>query len=220
MYHLNENNSLPFVHDAGSRHIHISQQVVGGEEFALSMKAPMDDFGLKLDDRKNKRIAITNAGDSIWLCNSVLGDIIRKTKRRALDYDQEHIGAHTVNLIFPDGNISDIIEADLEDAPAKAHEVAEKITSLGASHPLFPLAAEITAAVDNYKAKIKLREDAEDAYRDASIAAELSKAAVIKQYNNNYFSAGKKFDKAFAEKLFPRLSPKTDDKTDDDKPTK
>jgi hypothetical protein len=208
MYHLTDNDSFPFVKDAAERHIRLCHQNIGGDSYTAAVEAPLTDLSTKLNTRELARKAVSNAGDTAWLADRMLDDILRKLQGRAKEYDLANPGSHTLELLLPKGNISDLINETLEEEPGKAHQVALKIKTLGSTHPLYTIAAEIDAAVDNCNAKIKLRDDAQKVYDEANASAEVAKVALIKEYNNNYHKAASDVDRYFAEKLFPRLHPK------------
>lgn len=209
MYHLTDNDSFPFVKDAAERHVRLCFQNIGGEKYATAMEAPLAALVAKIDTRELARQAFSRTGDTAWLADRMLDDLIRKLLGRAKEYDTAHPGSHTQQLLFPGGNITELINEPLEVEPGKANQVSLKIKTLGSTHPLYPIAAEMDAAVDNVNAKLKLRDDAQKVYDEADAAAEVAKVAVAKQYNNNYHTAASDVDKYYAEKLFPRLRPKS-----------
>lgn len=216
MYHLTENDSFPFVKDAAERHIRLCHQNKGGDKYATLIQGVVDNLSTKLTVRDTARKAVSSAGDTAWLADRMLDDVIRKFQGRAKEYDLANPGSNTLNLVLPEGNITSLINEPLEEEPTKANAVALKIKSLGETHTLYPLAAEIESAVTVCNEKLKIRNEAEKAFSEATAIAEIAKAAVVEQYNNTYHKAASEVDKNYAEKLFPRLRPKTKKEEEED----
>ena len=122
-------------------------QVPGADKYRAIILPLFNDFKSKktaLDDASKE---VNAAQDMVWLNDSMLDDCLRDVQGRAKEYDRNHAGSNTQTLLFPDGNISAIITLPDKQEPDAAHGVALKITSLGESHELYPLAARIESAV-------------------------------------------------------------------------
>lgn len=214
MLQLTEKDSFPFVEDCTDRHVRLCAQTIGGEKYAAKIKVPYDNLNSKLVNRKAASKNVSAAGDVIWLHNEELNNVIRKVQGRAKEYDKQHLGANTTIFLLPDGNITPIIELKVEEKPVKVNAISLKLVSLGNTHTLFPLAAEVDLAVNNLTDKLKLREDAKTLYSAANTEAYVAKVALVNQYNANYFDAAHDVNKEYAEKLFPHITRHPDD--DDD----
>lgn len=214
MFQLTDKDSFPFVDDSVDRHVRLCAQIVGGDKYSAAINVPYDNLIGKLDARKKARRNVSGAIDIIELHNDAVNSVIRKVQGRAKEFDSANLGAKTAVFLLPNGNITPVIEEKTKDKPEKAHEIALKISSLGNTHTLFPLAAELDEAANALTAKLKLKGDAEKAYLTANTEAYVAKVALVKQYNANYFDAAHDVSKEYAEKLFPRIirRPDNDDK--------
>ncbi len=204
MNYLKEYDSPEKVENGTMRHISLCRQTPGGEKFESLMKPVFGDFQLK---RTALQMAGNNkdmATDIVYLCIGTLDDNIRKVQARAKEFDRENMTEITA-MIFPKGNISDIVNAPIRKEPDLALVIAQKIESLGNAHALYPLAAEIRAQVEKCKAAFADEAEKIKLVGQAEVEVTLAKLAVIKQYSSNYFIAAQDHGKQYAENLFPKL---------------
>ncbi|KOH46428.1 hypothetical protein [Sunxiuqinia dokdonensis] len=206
MFRLTDDDSNPRVEDAAERHMRLCDQLPGGDKYKQLILPFFDEFLLKKQVKKAARSAVNTALDATRLADRFLDDVIRKVHGRSKEYDNEHLGSNTQVFLFPNGNITSLVAAPMAESPAKAHEVSVKLVSLGAEHTLYPLAAEIDAAVDRYNEKLVSQDEAAIADGNAKTALYIAKTALVKQYNDNFHLAAVDFDKEYAERLYPKLS--------------
>jgi hypothetical protein len=165
----------------------------------------------KNEAKKKAQKDETTARDTMRLIDLILDDELRKVQGRSKEYDKAQPGSNTEKLLFPDG-ITPVVNMPIEKEPDAAHEIALKIISLGSGHELYPLAAEIEAAIENCRKISDQRISALKTLGDAQTAVEIAKIAIVRQYNSNYYVAASDMDKNYAERLFPVLrSPKKKD---------
>lgn len=222
MVRLSEDDSPARVEDATERHMRLCSQVKGGDKYRsliLPFYNDMVESRSSLDSLKKQVVA---SQDTIILRDSFLDDLIRDAQGRVKEFDRKNPGSNLLSLIFPGGIITPVITMPYHDEPATAHGIAMKIRSLGETHTLYPLAAEIDEAVEDCNLALKAEEGAIRAEGEGNIQLTLTKIKLVRQYNNNYFIAGNDVDKNYAEKLFPKLrnTGKKEDDTDpgDSKP--
>ena len=204
MNYLKEYDSPGKVENAAKRHMSLCRQTAGGEKYESLMKPVYDGYQLKLTALQKAEDEKDMATDVVYLCDNMLDDTIRKGQARAKEFDRENMTEITT-MIFPKGNISDIVNAPIRKEPDLALELAQKIESLGNDHALYPLAAEIRAQVEKCKAAFADEAEKIKLVGQAEVEVTLAKLAVIKQYSSNYFIAAQDHGKQYAENLFPRL---------------
>jgi hypothetical protein len=147
------------------------------------------------------------AQDMIWLHDTGLDNVLRDLNGRPNEFDRNLPGSNTVTLLFPGGNISNIVTLPNKEEPDAAHGIVQKVVSLGPSHELFPFAAKIEEAVALCLTALTNHVIAIQNLGDAITALGISKVALVRQYNASYFIAAADVDKEFAENLNPRLRP-------------
>jgi hypothetical protein len=205
MVSLSEDDSNPRVEDAADRHMRLCTQNLNAEKYRNTILTLFNDFkgnATKLNDSQKEMNA---AKDSVKLFELVIRNVLRDLSGRTKEFDRNHVGSKTATSIFPGGNISDIISKNDEVQPDVAHSIAQKVLSLGVSHELFPFAEKIEKAVADCRKALAQQVIADQNLGDSKTAMSISKVAVVRQYNANFFAAASDVDKTFAEKLFPQL---------------
>lgn len=214
MTSLFERDSIPRVLDAAERCMRLCRQNRNADKYEKSLIPSYNDMMEKNQQRIKAGNDCTAAYDLVRLFDLNLDDCLRKVHSRSKEYDRENPGSSTLTMLFPKGNITPVITMPLDEEPDEAEQIAQKLTALGEQHPLYPLAKEIIDAVADCRKALKAQEEVTKVYYQTRTAAELSKLALIRQYNGMYFVAASEVGKSFAERLFPQLSASS--RTDDD----
>lgn len=206
MIRLTEKDSAQKVNDATEKHIHsCNQSSVDATKYKNLIQPLYDDFVGKKAKLEEVQKTVKFAKDAIKLSDKKLDNILRDLSGRAKEYDRNNSGTNVALLLFPNGNVTDVIYTSDEKEIEIAHSIAQKIVSLGPDHELFTFAAKIDQAVTNSRTAFDEYKTAQQNEADAKTALTISKVGVVKQYNANYFIAATDVDKTFAESLFPSL---------------
>jgi hypothetical protein len=207
MVRLTEDDSVPRVEDATERHMRLCAQTAGGEKYQKEIEPYYDALEVKITEHKTAQKNNTGALDIERLNKSILNDCLRDLQGRSKEFDRNHPGSNTVTFLFPDGNISSVVNLSDSDAPKEVHSITQKIISLGADHTLYPFAAQIETLIGKCKISLTNRETLAQAESDANTELVISKIALVNKYNGDFFVAASDVDKNFAEKLYPKLNP-------------
>lgn len=207
MIRLSENDSVPRVEDGAERHMRLCNQTPNAEKYKAAILPHYNDFEEKIAKLRATEKEVSFAQDTVWLYDGALDNTLRDLGGRAKEFDRNNPGSNTAILLFPGGNISSIVTMPDKEEPDAAHSIAQKVVALGESHELYPYAAKIESAVADCRTALAQQVTAIQNQGDAKTALSISKVALVRQYNANYFVAASDVDKAFAEKLFPRLRP-------------
>ena len=207
MVRLSEKDSAPRVIGATERHMRLSNQSPNGEKYKNAILPPYNELVEKKSLVEEKQKEVNFAQDIVWLKDDSLDNTMRDVGGRAKEYDRNNIGSNTLNLLFPGGNVGNVITMPNKEEPDAAHGIAQKVIALGEQHELYPFAAKIEEGVANCRAALAQQVTALQNLGDAKTALAISKMSVVRQYNANYFTAASDVNKEYAEKLFPRLRP-------------
>ena len=208
MIRLTESDSLPRVEDAAERHLRLCAQTKNGDKYSTIIQPYFDDF-------KEKRLIfgkfekdVNAAQDTVWLNDSILDDVLRDLHGRTKEFDRNNTASEIINILFPNGNLTPVITTPDKEEPDVAHNIKLKIETLGNNHTLYPFASKIESAVSGCRKALQKQVVAIQAQGAASTALYLSKTALVRKYNANYFLAAGEQGKNYAEKLFPQLRSK------------
>jgi hypothetical protein len=207
MVRLSENDSNPRVKDATERHMRLCNQNPKAEKYKQLIQSCYNDFEVKRIKLEEAQKDVNSAQDIVWLFDGVLDNLLRNLNGRAKEYDRNNLGSSTVVMLFPGGNITSVTTLPDKEEPDAAHAIAQKVIALGDTHELYPFAAKIEEAVTNCRSALAQQVKAIQNMGDAKTALNISKIALVRQYNANYFVAAGDINKEFAEKLFPQLRP-------------
>jgi hypothetical protein len=207
MVSLSENDSNPRVKDATERHMRLCNQNPKAEKYKLLIQPCYNDFEVKRIKLEEAQKDVNSAQDIVWLYVGALDILLRNLNGRAKEYDRNNLGSNTLGMLFPGGNITNVTSLSKKEIPDAAHAVAQKVIALGHTHELYPFAAKIEEAVTNCRSALAQQVKAIQNMGDAKTALNISKIAVVRQYNANFFIAAGDVNKEFAEKLFPQLRP-------------
>ncbi|SRR6266542_6159053 len=205
MINLTEDDSVKRVEDATERHVRLCRQNPNADKHVIVIQPLYLDMEAKKTQHEQTEKDVNAAQDTVWLWNNILNDALRDLHGRAKEYDRNHPGSKTCTLIFPGGNITPIIALPDPDRPDAAQAIVQKTTSLGTTHELFPLAEKIDKAITSCNDAAKQLKTAIQSEGNANTVLTISKIALVRKYNANYFVAASDVDKAFAERLFPPL---------------
>lgn len=202
---------------ATKRHSRLCRQIPGGTKYEQQIAPFQSELQTREAELETAEDNAFTAKDVVRLSDSLLAALLIKVHHRCSEYDNQNTGSFTVKTLFPNGKYSEITQFNMYKEPDKALELAEKLTALGTTHALYPLALELKEAVQKSKKAIADEETAITALGLSKSNAEISKLRLIRRYNSNYFQAGDEGGKAFAERLFPDLGGNDKKNNDSDK---
>lgn len=192
--------------NATQRHSRLCNKVPGAGKYEQIIAPVYAELKTKDDELETAEDNTLTAKDMVRLNDTLLDALLVKVHHRCAEYDNQNIGSFTLKTLFPNGNFAEITQVNMYKEPDKALEIAEKITAMGTTHALYPLAAELKEAVQRSKKAFLDEEAAITAAGLAKSNVDLAKLRLIRRYNSNYYQAADEGGKAFAERLFPDLS--------------
>jgi len=219
MTSLFDRDSVSKVLDATERFIRLCQQNPDADKFEKAILSSYNNLLTKSQQLIEADKECTAAYDRVRLCDLILDDVLRKVHTSAKEYDREHPGSNTLPLLFAQGNLTPVITMPMEDEPDEASRISQKLNSFGSQHLLFVLAGEIDTAVKASRNALNAQDEATKAYYLMRTTVEITKSAVIRQYNGLYHRAASEVDSNFAERLFPQLSSMAKNGEHDNEPT-
>jgi len=203
---LSEKQSVKVHLKIVKRHIRLVRQINGGEELATAIEPFYQELTTKAaavmaakDETQTKR-------DLLTLKDGQLDDKVRDLYEACKKFDRDHPGIGIIRKLFPEG-LSKVVYTVSEQEPTLVEKLILGIQSLGESHELAAHIAPLQTAnnackvaIDNYNAALNMQKTVE-AYEA------IAKIDLCRQYEQNFHTAGLKFGKAFANRLFPPINP-------------
>lgn len=173
------------------------------EAFATSIRGALDPLRAKADITAEKELERQGATDDIAAADADLDDAIRTLYNSTEIHERENPGSGVLSLLFPDGGFSAITDISVAQEPAAAEGLANRVTSLGAGHPLAPHAAKLQLLATAVRTALAAQTEAIRALKLAQAEEEIQQAALRRQYEVNYLDARKQLGRSLAERLFP-----------------
>lgn len=208
--------------DSSEKHLSVSRRhmrlcrKLKGAEFLIATIEPLHTRLVSTLAAKNQaNEAEEDALDDRDACGREAADALRTASERAKQHDRDNLGGNVHAVVFPEGGFSSFINSNGTTSAPSCHLIATRIQSLGATHPLAPLAMELKNHGDTIDAVQTTFGDKLRARKLAEAEDELAQAALRRAYEDNWLDAQKKFGKS-ADRLFPRLRKRA---SNDDEPS-
>ena len=99
-----------------------------------------------------------------------------------------------------------LIRINREKEPEAVKNILGRLQSLGAEHPLAPLAVALGESIDTAHQSLSNVEEKESQYQTAFLDQDIARRDLVKQYKANYYNACRDMGKKRAERIFPVLS--------------
>lgn len=205
MQNLLERDSTDKHLKAAYRNMRKCTQIEGASTYGSSLKPFYNKLVAAAAQTKTAIQNSENAYDDIMLANQQLNNTVKIVFNRVSEYEQSDSGSAMVRNLFSDGKFSSLTRLHYEKKPDEAVALVKKIQSLGETHPLYPLAALVQERIDTLKTAIDDYGIAQNAEAGIKAEEKMVKAALRKQYLNNYLDAIKELGKEKAEMLYPAL---------------
>lgn len=186
------------------RHIRLARQFKGAEELVTTIEPVCNELAAKAAAATSATEETECKRDLLALADSSLDDKVRDLNEACKKYDRDHPGIPVSTLLFPDG-ISPFIYAPVETEPTLVEKLILGIQSLGAGHSLAEHIGTLQDAVAASTTAIGELKDAITAQKMAEALEAIAKMNLTRQYEQNIYTAGSKFGKAFANRLFPAI---------------
>jgi len=205
---LNKQNSSRVHLNACRRHIRFCNQFKSAEKYALTLQPAYDNLIQKTATVQTLLEKRQDALDDLLQYHADLVNAVRTVFDRCKGYMRQNPNDPILNLIFPEGRYGDIIEVPRPKLPVLVEQIALKIESLGETHPLFLLAAELRSQIKAPKEAFEAFQASARAYQLARAEEAIARANLRKQYEINYLEARKEYGRATADHLFPQINSK------------
>ena len=185
------------------RHQRLAKIVVNDGKLSGQMTPLMDECKAKIDLLNQKSETREDAYDDLALADKSLDDTIRSIYGDCKKFDRNNPAAIVLHKIFPDEKFGEMVRLPFTTEIRTAEQMKLRLESLGEKHPLYPNVALLHKKIEAGKKAILAKNNAIRAEKMAEAEVDIDKEALIRQYENNYLDARKKYGKAAAEKLFP-----------------
>lgn len=198
-------DSASFMLNAVRRHRRLCNKISYGASYSEAILPAATALEGKYKLLKTASGNREDAYDDVMLADSDLDNIIRDTFDTWKPYLRNHQTDLQANRVFPDGKFSNIIRLPYADEPNEADGVAAKIESLGATHPLYPLAARIKTQTAVVRNAIAAHKEAIRKQKLEEAEVEIAKMDLVRAYEVNYLDARKQNGAIAADRLFPQF---------------
>lgn len=190
--------------DAMKRSTRLFTQHQGAESLIAESKPSLDDLLAKKAAHKAAADEMDAAGDLLVYNTEFLKNQLRSAADACKSFDRDNPGSQIRSVIFPD-NTTELLKTDPMEIPDAFRKISSKFETLGTDHALFVNASKLTEKIDKCVSSIAKYKEAATALSLAEAQLEMSKANLVKQYNNNILKAQQMLDKVVAENLFPKI---------------
>ncbi len=203
---LHDHDSVDFHINTARRHVRFCRQIKGGDKYATNIDPAYQELIHKKAVTVSEREKRQDTYDDLQRFDTALDNMVRTVFEKCVQFDREHITEIVLKKIFPDEKYSHIIRLPYRDEPTEVEKIAIRIESLGASHALYPLAAELREKVNQSRNAIDMYYEAIRQQKRAEAEQEIAAAQLRRIYEINYLEARKDLGKENAEQLFPQTS--------------
>lgn len=141
-----------------------------------------------------------------WIADDdAQGDLVYSLSRKAEDYDADHPGARTHELLFRGEAPSDITGMNREEEPDVIVKIIKRGEALAEDHPGRAVLTAMAAAVEQTRTSERAYFTAVTATAEADAAADAAKLVVIQAYRDNIIDITRERGDDLAERCFPKL---------------
>ena len=131
---------------------------------------------------------------------------VASVSRKAKDYDAEHAGANTHEVIFQDERPSDVTNTNRSEQPNTIVKIIGRMAALPPEHPALPILPLLAESNERTRQSEKAHALAVTAKTEADAATEVAKLALIQLYRDVIIDTTRAVGEALAERCFPRVS--------------
>ncbi len=201
--------------NAVSRHIRLCRRASGTEEVIAAInpyyKALIEKQNASEEAKQKREMAY----DDVIFNDDLLDDEVRTCYDDCKKHDRKNPGRPVLNIVFPDGKFSPIINAPLKDEPDEVEQLVIRIESLGAEHPLNQTIASLKEGINNCRNALKEYHNSISTQKSVEALEEIAQANLRRQYEYNYLDLIKLFGKKHANRFFPVLHNTSKNNVDD-----
>jgi len=190
------------------RHVRLLRRLPGTEVLVNAIIPLNDALKERADVTEEKSLERDCAYDFVIAADFEQDNTVRTVFNAVENYDREHPTAPVLRTIFPDATFGDIVRESLSVQPDTVDTLAARITGLGANHALLPHAEALATKAKAVRTALAAHAEAVRALKIAEAEEEISRSALRRQYESNYFRAREMFGRPLAENLFPVLTSK------------
>lgn len=195
------------VRRAARRHLRLTRRTGNAQAlaFARRIEASLGVLGEKLAARDAAEEAASDRFDDWEQDDRKLDAVVYSVERKCEDWDAEHAGATTHQLVFRGATAAVVARTRREDEPAETDKLATRIGHLSEAHPARPLAAQLTELGNAARTSQREHERALGVIGTTGAELEQAKLAVVAQYRDNAIDIVRAVGEDLAEQCFPRL---------------
>lgn len=206
---VSKKDSPAKVERAARRHVRLAKRTKNAQaiEIAQRIEAPRGMLAEKIANAAAAREAAEDAFDDWVADDGEVDDKIASIGRKAKDYDADHPGARTYELLFQGQTPSDITYMAREEQPDAVVKLVQRAAALPPEHPVVALAPQLAEANERTRASHAAYLRALTAVAEADAAVETAKLAVIQVYRDNVIDIARAVGAELAERCFPRVRP-------------
>ena len=188
------------------RHMRLCKQASGAAEFAEAIKNVYDALIAKQGITKEKDEERENTYDDILFFDADLDNGVRTLFEKCRQYDRDNPADRVLPKIFPEGKFTPVTTVSLKKEPDAVEQLAVRLESLGESHALYGIVAQLREKVEASRSAISRYHTAIRDQKIAEAEEEIAQSELRQQYEFNYLDARRKLGRVMADRLFPRTS--------------
>jgi len=170
----------------------------------------------KIEASKAAAKKVAHAFDDWFADDKEVDGHVASVSRKAKDYDAEHPGASTHEVIFRDERPSDVTDSNRSEQPNTIVKIIGRMAALPPEHPALPIVPLLVESNERTRQSEKAHALAVTAKTEADAATEVAKLALIQVYRDVIIDTTRAVGEALAERCFPRVSAPPKKKTVDD----
>lgn len=189
------------------RHLRLTRRT--GNETAQTLAEriaePAEQLKAADDAAQSQRTAADDAFDDWNQDDGRLDRAVQAAHRRSVDYDAEHPGQTSTQLLFGGRPASQITSAPRGQEPDLVAKIVARGASLPAEHPAAALLPALTGLAEASRKAHRAWVDALQRAAAADAAVEVARVALVRAYRDNAIDLARALGDAFAQDCFPRL---------------
>lgn len=169
------------------------------------MTAPRDGLGVAITTLEAAAEGTQDAFDDWELGDRTLDRTVKSADRKCVDWDADHPGQKTKELLFGGLTTGQVVNAARADEPDLVARMVERGRDLPEGHPARPLLAQLTEGATASRTAHRAWVDAAQREAVAATAVEVAKLQVVAVHNDNQIDIERACGRTVAEACFPVL---------------